>query len=216
MPKISTLHYITHDIEHKTHEELITEACEAGVEWIQLRVKNKSKEAKTAIAFKAKEICDTHGCKLIINDDVDIALAVKAAGVHLGKEDMPSEEARLLLGESVIIGATANTFEDILTLSKTSGSYIGLGPFRFTNTKENLSPVLGEEGIRKICKQCEAAGIQLPIIAIGGITLNDIPHLIKTGISGVAIASDITHAENKKQRVLDIQKYLPTKQVLNI
>jgi thiamine-phosphate pyrophosphorylase len=120
---------------------------------------------------------------------------VNATGVHLGKTDMPPAEARRILGDGFIIGGTANTFEDIRRLTDEGVDYIGLGPFRFTATKKNLSPILGLEGYKDILSRCRAAGIALPVLAIGGITVDDIPALMQTGVSGIAVSSAIRQAE---------------------
>ncbi|MCX6352627.1 MAG: thiamine phosphate synthase, partial [Bacteroidetes bacterium] len=172
------------NISHVQQAEL---ACQGGVKWLQFRTKKLALEEWTKTAKAIREITNKFGCKLIVNDSPNIAKSSKADGVHLGKKDMPIEEARSILGADFIIGATANNLEDILKLSTSSADYIGLGPFRFTQTKENLSPVLGEEEIKEIL----ALKISKPIIMIGGITLSDLPQLKKLGAHGVAISSAI-------------------------
>jgi thiamine-phosphate pyrophosphorylase len=147
-------------------------------------------------ARRAKALCDSCGAVLYINDYVEVCRRVEAAGVHLGKSDMPPSEARARLGDGYVIGGTANTFEDICALHRQGVDYIGLGPFRFTATKKNLSPVLGLEGYRVIVKQCCAEGIFLPILAIGGITFADIPRILQTGVSGIALSSTVLNAED--------------------
>jgi thiamine-phosphate pyrophosphorylase len=193
---ISRLHYITQHIVDVPHQELALNACIAGIDWIQLRVKDKSYNEWLDIAHKTEMICRKYHSKLIINDNVVIAKAVKADGVHLGKTDMSPHEARQELGNKAIIGGTANTFEDIQQLYDGGVDYIGLGPFRFTTTKENLSPVLGIEGYKNIIEQCKKNGINIPIIAIGGIKLEDIKPIVETGVYGIAVASAISAAPN--------------------
>ena len=119
-----------------------------------------------------------------------------ADGVHLGKNDMPPREARALLGPQKIIGATANTFGDIRRAAAQGADYIGLGPFRFTRTKEKLSPILGIEGYREILARCAEQGIRLPVVAIGGITAADVDALMATGIAGIALSGALLNAEN--------------------
>ena len=119
-----------------------------------------------------------------------------ADGVHLGKNDMPVDEARKMLGRNRIIGGTANTFEDVERLSRQGADYIGCGPFRFTTTKKNLSPVLGLEGYRSITAQMKAHDILLPIVAIGGILHQDIPAIMQTGVTGIAVSGAVLNAEN--------------------
>ena len=111
--KISKLHYISQEINEESHCDLIEEACEAGVDWVQLRVKNKSFEETLSIAHQVKEICNKYNVQLIINDYVSIAKEIQAGGVHLGKTDMSPLKAREILGDGFIVGGTANTFEDI-------------------------------------------------------------------------------------------------------
>jgi thiamine-phosphate pyrophosphorylase len=193
---ISHLHYITQDIEGVPHQELTLNACIAGIDWVQLRVKNRSYNEWLDIAHKTEMICRKYHAKLIVNDNVVIAKAIKADGVHLGKSDMSPREARQELGSNAIIGGTANSFEDIKLLSDEGVDYIGLGPFRFTTTKENLSPVLGLEGYKKIIEHCKKNGISIPIIAIGGIKLEDIKPISETGVYGIAVASAISAAPN--------------------
>jgi thiamine-phosphate pyrophosphorylase len=131
-----------------------------------------------------------------VNDNLKIAKEAEADGVHLGKEDMDAMEARKIAGDNFIIGGTANTMEDIRVLNAKGVNYIGLGPFRFTSTKANLSPVLGLDGYKKIMQQCAVENISLPFIAIGGIQLNDVASLMNTGVYGIAISSAISNASD--------------------
>ena len=187
---INKLQYIT------TNAEDAKKACRGGALWIQLRVKNKPEQEWREIALQTKEVCKKYGAQLIVNDNVPIAKDVQADGVHLGKEDMNPIEARKILGNEFIIGATANTMDDIRRLASQRVDYIGLGPFRFTTTKANISPILGIEGYRYILKQCELENIQTPIVAIGGIQLTDVAEILQTGVYGIAVSSAITTAES--------------------
>lgn len=195
------LQYITQEIPGKTHWQLAKEACMAGVNWIQLRVKSKPLGEWHEIALKTKEITDQYASKLIVNDSLEVALAVKADGVHLGKQDTTVREARKTCPQGFIVGGTANTFEDIVRLVEEGADYVGLGPYRFTRTKENLSPVLGLEGYRAILQRCCNEGIEIPIVAIGGIVPKDVTALMEIGIKGIAVSSVITRAEDKKKMV---------------
>lgn len=206
---ISRLHYISQETDEKSHLENIEEACKAGIDWVQLRVKNKSEDEILEIAKQAKEICSRYKAKLIINDYVQIAKKVKAYGVHLGQGDMNPKEAREILGDRPFIGGTANTFEQVVELAQAEVDYIGLGPFRHTETKENLSPVLGIKGISAILNQMIIEDIQTPIIAIGGIVVEDVFDLQLSGCYGVAIASLINLSDNKLETVNEIKYCLP-------
>ena len=141
-------------------------------------------------------LCRSRHATLIIDDDVELALAVGADGVHLGQHDMPVQEAREFLGHGFIIGGTANTLDDVRRLHRASADYIGAGPFRFTTTKEGLAPVLGLEGYAQLVAGMEAEHIRLPLCAIGGITLADIPALLATGVKGVAVSGAVLRADN--------------------
>lgn len=206
--KISKLHYISQELDGKPHTTLVEEACRAGIGWVQLRMKNKSWEEAMKIALEVKAICTTYGAKLIVNDHVTIAREIKADGVHLGKSDMEPAKAREILGNEFIIGGTANTIDDIRALYKANVNYIGLGPFRFTTTKENLSPILGLEGYRELLVQCKKENNEIPVIAIGGILVEDLETLMKTGIHGVAVSGLINKAENKKEVIEALEKVL--------
>lgn len=191
MKKISRLHYIT------TSPELTEKACQGGADWIQLRLKDVRYEEYLEIALEVQKICQSYNATLIINDNVSLALETGATGVHLGKDDMPPAKARELLGEDFIIGSTANTIEDIIRLSKEPINYIGLGPFRFTTTKENLSPIIGLEGYHQIFSELKRTDTKTPpIIGIGGVEQKDLISLLATGLYGVAVSGAISKAED--------------------
>jgi len=193
---ISRLHYITQDLPHFSHVELAELACKGGADWIQLRVKNKSFDEWLKIAQETKLVCLKYRAKLIINDNVQIAKKISADGVHLGKDDMNPKEARKILGDNFIIGGSTNTMEDVRRMIDDGVDYIGIGPFRFTSTKEKLNPVLGLE-ITKVLKTFVISISTPPLIAIGGIKLEDVEPLMQTGIYGVAVSSGINLAEDK-------------------
>lgn len=197
MKVISRFHYITQDIAGCSHARLAESACLGGVDWVQLRVKTHEGNSYSdwiQTAMETKSVCKKFGAKLIINDHVHLAKEIEADGVHLGKEDMDPAEARKILGNNYIIGGTANTIEDIKRLMENGVDYIGLGPYRFTNTKKNLNPILGLSGIREIMAKLPGAP---PVIAIGGINLADVQLLMETGIHGIAVSSAISCSEDK-------------------
>lgn len=190
------LQFITHPSENMTILEEIENVVAGGCKWVQLRMKDADKEEIKAVARKAKEICKKNDVILVIDDYADIAKELELDGVHLGKKDMPVDEARKFLGEEFIIGATANSFEDIEALRHTDIDYIGLGPFRFTSTKKNLSPVIGIEGYAEIMRRKAESSINIPIVAIGGICYDDINDIMDTGINGIAVSGSLINAEN--------------------
>jgi thiamine-phosphate pyrophosphorylase len=205
---ISNLHFISQETPELTHLECIENACKAGVDWVQLRVKDKSPEEIFAIAKQAKVICDAFGARLIINDHPSVAKKVGAYGLHLGKEDMPVAEARKIVGDEMIIGGTANTIDDIITHAKNGANYIGCGPFRFTKTKAKLSPILGAEGYRNIIAEAKKQNITIPIIAIGGIETEDISSILETGMYGIAVSSLIAFSDQPEKEVSKIKELL--------
>lgn len=189
----SKLQYISQGETIYSQIRNIHHALDTGCDWIQLRFKTNNKEELRDLAEASKLLCDTYSATFIINDNPYLCQEVDADGVHLGLTDMSIKEARLLLDEFKIIGGTANTYEDVLQRFEENCDYIGLGPYKFTTTKQNLSPILGFEGYQNILSKLREEGIQIPIYAIGGIQLEDVEHLMKTGIHGIAVSSLITN-----------------------
>ena len=198
------LQFITHFTDRYSYYDSARLALEGGCRWIQLRMKDASPEEREQEAVRIHELCRTYGATFIIDDDVKLVKKLKADGVHLGKNDMPIAEAREILGKDFIIGGTANTFDDVVSHYRAGADYIGCGPFRFTTTKKNLSPILGLEGYRSIVRQMRENGINLPIVAIGGITCEDIPAIMQTGVSGIALSGTILRAENPAEETRKI------------
>jgi thiamine-phosphate pyrophosphorylase len=198
--------FITHYTDQYTYLDSVRIALEGGCRWIQLRMKDTPTEDILPIAKETLTLCRQYEATFIIDDHVELAKQIKADGVHLGKLDMPITEARSILGKNFIIGGTANTLEDIRMHYEAGADYIGCGPFRFTTTKKNLSPVLGLEGYREIVRKMKMEGIDLPIVAIGGIEKEDIPSLMGTGITGIALSGSILRAEHPKEEMKEIIK----------
>lgn len=198
--------FITHYTDQYTYLDSVRIALEGGCRWIQLRMKDTPTEDILPIAKETLTLCRQYEATFIIDDHVELAKQIKADGVHLGKLDMPITEARSILGKNFIIGGTANTLEDIRMHYEAGADYIGCGPFRFTTTKKNLSPVLGLEGYREIVRKMKMEGIDLPIVAIGGIEKEDIPSLMGTGITGIALSGSILRAEHPKEEMNEIIK----------
>lgn len=195
MRKIARLQVIASDGFARSHEEIAVQACEAGATWIQLRVKGREFGAWCELASKVRAICARHKATFIVNDSVDVALAVGADGVHLGKNDGDPIEARLRLGPEAIIGGTANSVLDVEGLVNAGVDYIGLGPLRFTSTKSNLSTVLGIEGVGKIVA-AQLMSPCPPIIVIGGVLASDVSQLLSVGAHGVAVGRAIAEAHD--------------------
>jgi len=195
-PSISNFQFITNDFSELDELEQIRQVCEAGGKWVQLRIKNRSDRDILLVGKQAAAICQHYQATFILNDHIHLVKEIGAHGVHLGKADMSPIKARKLLGSNFIIGGTANNMDDVSQLHKAGVDYIGLGPFRFTHTKKNLAPTLGLEGYEQILQECHNQNIKIPIVAIGGIEIEDTAQLMEIGLHGIALSSSITSAEN--------------------
>lgn len=205
---LSRIQYISHGDTVEEQKRNILNALEAGCKMIQVRFKKGSGKDFLEVASQARIWCTYTNALLIINDSIEIAQKVDADGVHLGLTDDSIEEARKVLGPSKIIGGTANTLEDVLQRIGEKCDYVGLGPLRFTPTKEKLSPLLGFEGYQRIAKELESAGLSIPIYAIGGIVQNDVELLKKTGIYGIAVSGMISDAADRTVLINEINQTL--------
>lgn len=190
------IQFITHNTGSIGYVEGARMALEGGCKWIQLRMKDASDDEVRKAAAEIQPMCKEHEAVFLLDDRVELAKELHADGVHLGKNDMPIDEARRILGEEYIIGGTANTFEDIQRIAAQGADYIGCGPFRFTTTKKNLAPVLGVEGYRDIIAKMRNAGINIPMVAIGGITPDDIDEILATGVQGIAVSGTVLNADD--------------------
>lgn len=188
------IQFITHYTNSISYLDSVRIALAGGCRWVQLRMKNASVDEIRPIALEAQRLCREAGATFVLDDHVYLAKEIGADGVHLGKTDMPIDEARAILGEKAIIGGTANTIEDLCMHVARGANYIGCGPFRFTTTKEKLAPTLGLEGYRSIVAARDKQGISNPIVAIGGITAEDIPSILETGVEGIALSGSILRA----------------------
>ena len=199
------LQFITHYSEKYTYIDSARIALEGGCRWIQLRMKDTDTSLVEDTAIVIQKMCKDYGATFIVDDHVLLAKKINADGVHLGKNDMPIAEARKALGNSFIIGGTVNSFEDILnTLQSATPDYFGCGPFRFTATKKNLAPILGCEGYQAIVEKMKNMNINIPLIGIGGIEKSDIPMLLESGLTGIALSSSILKACNPIKEMRDI------------
>lgn len=196
------LQFITHYTDTIGYLDSVRIALEGGCRWVQLRMKNATVDEIRPVAQEAQRLCREAGATFIIDDHVELVKEIRADGVHLGKNDMPIDEARRILGADFIIGGTANTFEDVVMHYHNGADYIGCGPFRFTTTKEKLSPVLGLEGYRDIVGKMRGADLRnakgepLPIVAIGGITASDVSDIMQTGVTGIALSGTVLRASD--------------------
>lgn len=208
------LQFITHHNERYSYIDSARMALEGGCRWIQLRMKEADEAILESAAITIQRLCREYGATFIIDDNVALTKRIGADGVHIGKNDMPVAEARKMLGEGYIIGATVNTFDDIVNaLHTATPDYFGCGPFRHTTTKRNLAPILGYEGYREIISKMRERNIEIPLIAIGGITKGDIPELLRCGVNGIALSGSIIGAKEPVMEMHSIAKIVYNKPI---
>ena len=170
--------------------EKVETACRLGVTIIQLREKNLTTNQYYQLAKQVKEITDAYQVPLIIDDRLDICLAVDAAGLHIGDDELPVSVARQVLGPKKILGVTAKTVKRALEAETSGADYLGTGAIFPTTTKEN-APITLISTLKTICQR-----VAIPVVAIGGLTSENIDQLIGTGIVGVAVVRDLMQAED--------------------
>lgn len=207
------LQYITAPKNDVSLAEQVEAVCRGGVRWIQLRMKETAFAEILKEGKLIAEICRRYHALLIVNDHVGIARQLDADGVHLGKDDGDPLEARRILGPGKIIGATCNSWEDILLRQRQAVDYIGLGPYAFTETKKKLSPILGLKGYALLLNRMKECRISLPVFAIGGITEADIPPLMQTGVQGIALSGLLKNSRDitaKTREVVSLTNSMPS------
>lgn len=200
---IEKLQFITHDIEQLSHIEQVQIACEAGAKWIQYRCLTKNDEELLEDIHVIAEICDDWGATLIVTDHVHLNGKADIQGFHIEDMDADFVALRELLGEAVTIGGSANTVENLIRIAAQGADYAGCGPFSVTTTKPNNAPLLGLEGYKNVVTVLKEKQINMPVLAVGGITLADVDALMETGIFGIAASAAINQAEDMKEAYLD-------------
>ncbi len=190
------LQFITNTEAGASPAEQIKGAIAGGCRWVQIRMKEASDEDIEKVVAEIKPLCIETETFLILDDRVELAKKLDVGGVHLGKNDMLPSKARMLLGPAAVIGVTANTIDDIIAVRSLDIDYIGMGPFAYTNTKKNLSPMLGAEGIRSLCSDMERLEINIGHVAVGGIRLEDVRTIMEAGANGVAVSGAIAFAND--------------------
>lgn len=175
--------------------EKVETACRSGVTIVQLREKNLTTNQYYHLAKQVKEITDAYQVPLIIDDRLDVCLAVDAAGLHIGDDELPVSVARKVLGPEKILGVTAKTVKRALEAETSGADYLGTGAIFPTTTKEN-APITLISTLKTICQR-----VDIPVVAIGGLTSENIDQLIGTGIAGVAVVRDLMQAEDIEAKV---------------
>ena len=174
--------------------EKIETACRSGVTIVQLREKNLTTNQYYQLAKQVKEITDTYQVPLIIDDRLDVCLAVDAAGLHIGDDELPVSVARQVLGPEKILGVTAKTVKRALEAEEGGADYLGTGAIFPTTTKEN-APITLISTLKTICQK-----VAIPVVAIGGLTSENIDQLAETDIAGVAVVRDLMQAEDIEEK----------------
>lgn len=205
---IEKLQFITHDLNNLSHVEQARIVCQAGGKWVQYRCLTKDDEALLDDINQIAEICDDWGATLIVTDHVHLNGKADIQGFHL--EDMNANflQLRAELGEAVTIGGSSNTVEGLLRLAKEGVDYAGFGPFAHTDTKPNNMPLLGVGGYEKAMLKLKEAEIELPVMAVGGVTLDDVDALMQTGVFGIAVSAAINRADDMEASYLDFYQKL--------
>jgi thiamine-phosphate pyrophosphorylase len=193
---IEKLHFITHDIPQHSHINQAQLACEAGAKWIQYRCLSKTDEALLADLNFIAEICDDWGATLIVTDHIHLKGKADIQGFHI--EDMAADFVALRkeIGEEYTLGGSSNTIENLIRLAREGADYAGFGPFNITTTKPNQAPLISLNEYKTAIAELHAQGIDLPVLAVGGVTLNDIEALMQTGIYGIAASAAINQSED--------------------
>ncbi len=205
MKKIGKLHVLTDTILQSrfSHPELTGLAIRGGADTIQYRQKSGSTREMIRIAAQMKQVCSDQGVPLIVNDRVDVAIAAKADGVHLGQDDFPIPLARELLGQEMIIGASASNMEEVEKCLLDGADYVGFGPVYPTTSKDDAGSVKGIAGLAQVTK-----AVSVPIIAIGGISLDHVSEVLQAGVHGIAVISSVCCQEDPEEATKALYRIL--------
>jgi len=187
----------------RTPLEIVTAAVHGGATVVQLREKDCSTRDFIEQALAIKEFLKDRGVPLIINDRVDVAQAVKADGVHLGQTDMPLGLAKKILGDSMIVGISAESLQNAIEAEKGGADYLGVSPIYATPTKTDTAPPLGLEGLREIRK-----AVRLPLVGIGGLNRDNAAVVIRNGADGVAVVSAIVAADDPQTAADELKQII--------
>ncbi len=195
---ISRFHYLTQDLPTRSHTEQAQMACANGANWIQYRCLSKPDDELIKEIHEVAAICDDWGATLILTSHYHLLDKVDAQGVHIEDFDADLAEIRRIIGDDKTLGASSSNTERLLAVQAVGVvDYCGYGPFAHTLTKPNNTPLLGYQGYRSL----ERLRIEIPTIAVGGVTLADVKPLLDTGIYGIAVSSAINHAPDPSAAV---------------
>lgn len=203
---IEKLHFITHDLPNYTHLEQVQVACEAGAKWVQYRCLSKSDEELVKEINLISAVCDDWGTTLIVTDHIHLKDSADIQGFHIEDTKADIKKIRSQLGESYTLGGSANTVESLIRLAKEGVDYAGLGPFKMTTTKPNGLPLLDIQSYANAVKRLNLLNIDLPILAVGGVTLAAVEDLMTTGIHGIAASAAINQSKNLYEAYQDFYR----------
>ncbi len=202
--EFKSLQYITPNDKGEAIPAIL-KALSAGVKWVQFRLKDVSDMEFLQLALEAKVLCDSYGANFIINDRHHLIDEIEPDGIHLGLNDLPISQFKEVHGDKYYVGGTANNISDISYQYKQGADYIGLGPFNTTETKKNLSPILGKEGYLSVIEEMKQDKVEIPVLAIGGIKISDLESLKDTGVSGIAVSNGL-HLTKEKEFVTRVKE----------
>lgn len=193
---ISKLHYLTQDLPNRSHIEQAQIACQAGANWIQYRCFSKDDDELIGELHQVASICDDWGATLILTDHYHLLDKVDAQGVHLENMKADLNEIREIISDEKTLGASANSIADIQKVVDSGvADYIGCGPFSITKTKPNDYPILGLKGYEALIREMTERKIDIPVLAVGGVQINDVEVLMQTGIFGIAVSAAVNLAD---------------------
>ena len=203
---IEKLHFITHDLPHSSHIEQVQVACEAGAKWIQYRCLSKADDELLADINLIAEICDDWGATLIVTNHIHLKGKADIQGFHIEDINADFIALRKQIGEEFTLGGSANTIEQLIKLADDGADYAGFGPFNISSTKPNDYPLIKTDDYANAIENLKSANKDLPVLAVGGVTIADVPALMTTGIFGIAASSAINQAENMYEAYIDFYK----------
>jgi thiamine-phosphate pyrophosphorylase len=206
---IDSFHYLTQDLEERSHIEQAQIACSQGAKWIQYRCFSKSDEEMLEEIHQIASICDDWGTTLIVTDHIHLVHQADIQGVHIEDMDADLSLVRSKIGDDKTLGASATNLEQIVRHIQNGADYIGCGPFGHTDTKPNTAKHWKIEGYQEIVSELKKQNLtHIPLIAAGGISIADVEDLLKTGIYGVAISAAVNKAENPAQSYKELYRLL--------
>ncbi len=204
---ISRFHYLTQDLPGQTHTGQVLTACQAGANWVQYRCFTKDDAGLLADLNELAAICDDWGATLIVTDHYHLLDKADVQGVHMENMEADFAAIRTHIGPDKTLGASAHTLSQLVKLHQSGVvDYAGCGPYAHTDTKPNNFPLLGVEGYRLLMQQLRGQDIDLPVLAVGGIRLEDVEALLQTGVYGLAVSAAVNKAQNPGKALEEIYK----------